>query len=95
MLDRGRFVISPGRVAKILEARKIIIGVRIDWMGYVTDTGNTAHWVVLEHVKPFGINNGICTIYNPYNNALEYVDWRELLKSARKWNSFSGLIIEE
>lgn len=88
------FVYSPMRIREVIDAGwKIIFGVKIDSRGYVSDYGRlTSHWVVLEYLRPFGINNASMTFYNPYNEEFEETDYREFMASAFSWSSFSAIM---
>jgi hypothetical protein len=93
--DNGRFLLSPRRVQWLLDdGWKIVIGIRINYAGYLDPAGTIAHWGTLERLEPFGINNAKGTWFNSYNNALEPFDWRvELIPASKRWNSFSWLAL--
>jgi hypothetical protein len=96
LITDGRFILSPGRLNEILRAGwGIIIGVRIDYSGYLTDSGLIGHWMTLEFIEPFGVGNGKAEGFNSYDNSINYWEYREMIRSMKKWNSFSGLILRK
>lgn len=76
-----RTLVTPGRVARLLQERRAIIGVSIEGaLGRLKPSG-IPHWVVLEQVHPRGINDAVVEIYNPYTNQMEIYSWAELIAS--------------
>lgn len=77
-------------VARQLDSYQLIIGVRIDYTGYLVGQGIN-HWVVVESITPAAGNSANVVIYNPYLNAMQPFGWRELMTSTGA--SKNGLLI--
>lgn len=71
---------SPYVVREQLVSCQAIVGVQIDYSGYLVGKG-IPHWVALESVLVIDDTHAICTIYNPYTNAMEPYSWKELMTS--------------
>ena len=82
---------SPLGVSIVLEQYQAIIGVSIDYTGYLVANG-IRHWVVLERILVIDNNHAICDIYNPYTNAMEPYSWKEIKTSMGTYKQ--GLWIE-
>lgn len=70
----------PYIVREQLASYQAIIGVHIDYTGYLVGKG-IPHWVVLESVLVIDDLHAICDIYNPFTNAIEPYSWKELMTS--------------
>lgn len=57
-----------------------IIGVQIDYTGYLVGKG-IAHWVVLDKLTVANDSHAIADIYNPYTNSIEPYSWKEIMTS--------------
>lgn len=77
--------------AMMLDYHQAIVGVHIDWTGYLVGRG-TPHWVVLENIIVADSNHATATIYNPYTNKLEPYSWREFMTSTGAYKN--GIWIE-
>jgi len=89
----GRFNASnmiPEYIAEVLKEYQAIVGVQIDYTGYLVGKG-IPHWVVLDRVQVMN-NRAIVDIYNPYTNSIEPYSWRELMTSTGAYKQ--GLWIE-
>lgn len=76
-----RSLVTPQRLEGVLLANRIIVGCRIETaLGRLRASG-VPHWVVVESVYPYGINNAATYLYNPYTNVMEAYTWSELLAS--------------
>lgn len=82
---------SPLGVSIVLEQYQAIIGVNIDYTGYLVANG-IRHWVVLERILVIDNNHAICDIYNPYTNAMEPYSWKEIKTSMGTYKQ--GLWVE-
>lgn len=75
---------SPLPTLEYLSAQLIdqqaIIGVNIDYTGYLVGKG-IPHWVVLNKLTVADKNHAIADIYNPYTNAIEPYSWKEVMTS--------------
>jgi hypothetical protein len=67
-------------IESILQEHRIVIGVQIDYSGYLVGKG-IPHWVVLDAITVIDSTHAICDIYNPYTNATEPYSWKELMTS--------------
>jgi hypothetical protein len=77
-----RFLLSPGRMAKMLETYFLIAGVNIDGVTGVLKPGiNVRHWVVVDKITPVGKNGGWVELYNPFQNRWEEYSYREFENS--------------
>lgn len=79
-LTAARFK-SPYALQEQLATHQTIIGVQIDYTGYLVTKG-IPHWVVLERILPIDELHAICDIYNPFTNAMEPYSWKELIVAA-------------
>ena len=78
-----KFAAVPMNVDAIQEKLtqyQAIVGVKIDWTGYLVGSG-ISHWIVLENIHVVDKHRAIVDIYNPYTNRLEPYSWRELMTS--------------
>jgi hypothetical protein len=87
-LDRGlwdavlnRPLVTPGRMAKMLEDHRAIASVHIDGASGNLRGGGILHWVVIEKVIPDGAGRGWVELYNPFCNRMQRYSWDELMKS--------------
>lgn len=71
---------NPAAINLALEQYRAIVGVKIDYGGYLVGNG-IPHWVVLERLMVIDNTHAICDIYNPFTNAMEAYSWRELMIS--------------
>lgn len=71
---------SPLMIKDVLVGYQAIIGVHIDYTGYLVGSG-IPHWVVLENLTLVDNNHSIVDIYNPYTNNIEPYSWREFMNS--------------
>jgi hypothetical protein len=71
---------SPLGVGIVLEQYQAIIGVNIDWTGYLVGSG-IRHWVVLDGVEALDNQYAICRIYNPFTNNIRPFSWKEVQTS--------------
>ena len=77
----NRPLVTPRRMAKLLEEHQIILGVKIDGaLGNLRGQG-IGHWVVVDSIMPDGINGGYVHLYNPFPNRKQDYSWRELTAS--------------
>lgn len=74
ILDLNIFY-TPGRMKRILEDYYLIANVGLKGGKLYTKAGGggtyAGHWIVLDIVKPYGINEGWVEVYNPYYNKRE------------------------
>ncbi len=85
-------LVSPGRIAKMLETYLLIAGVNIDGLtGKLKPGDDVRHWVVVDKLTPVGKNRGWVELYNPYPNCWEEYSYREFVNSAGYW---SGLWVK-
>lgn len=87
-LDKGlwepvlnRPLVTPGRMAKMLETHRAIVSVHIDGATGNLRGGGILHWVVLDQVIPDGAGRGWVELYNPFNNRVQRYSYDELIKS--------------
>ena len=71
---------NPYIVREQLVEYQAIVGVQIDYTGYLVGKG-IPHWVVLNNVLVIDDTHAICTIYNPFTNAMEPYSFKELMTS--------------
>jgi hypothetical protein len=68
-------IYTPGRMKRILEDYYLIANVGLKGGKLYTKAGGettfAGHWIVLDKVKPYGINEGWVEVYNPYYNKRE------------------------
>ena len=77
-----RFLLSPGRMAKMLENHFLIAGVNIDRLTGKLKPGNEVrHWVVVDKITPVGKNGGWVELYNSFQNRWEEYSYREFENS--------------
>ena len=87
-----KYLFSPGRLAKMLEAYLFIAGVNIDGItGRLKAGDDIRHWVVVDKIAPVGKqvggNGGWVELYNPFLNRREEYSFREFAKSVgAQWN---------
>ena len=91
--DAKTFLLSPGRMQKMLKTHFLIAGVAIDGMsGKLINRKkpHVPHWVVVEKIDPvgrfsfensFGGNGGWVVLYNPFMNRREEYTYREFTNS--------------
>lgn len=76
-----RFTLAtPEFFSEKLKLQKSIVGVQIDYTGYLVGKG-IPHWVVLDRITVIDKNHAIVDIFNPYTNALEPYSWKEFMTS--------------
>jgi len=63
-----------------LDSYQAIMGVQIDYSGYLVGKG-IPHWIVLESLSVDSNIHAIATIYNPFTNSMERYSWREIMTS--------------
>lgn len=83
---------SPSRFKKQLEARYLIVNVRIDSSGKLIskeEGKGPKHWVVLDKITPYGVNRGRVEIYNPYPNRREEYSYADFIRSCAP--TYTGL----
>lgn len=83
--------INPFMFLAMLDKYQLIVGVSIDYTGYLVGQG-IRHWVVLDRIMVIGDKHAICDLYNPFTNAMEPYSWKELMTSTGA--SKQGLWIE-
>ncbi len=85
VIGKRPYLATPGRMAKMLQNNWLIAGVRIDnRTGEFVRSGganHVGHWIVVEAVTPFGLNNGDARVYNPFPNNYQTITFRLLLES--------------
>lgn len=85
VIGKRPYLVTPGRMAKLLQDHWLIAGVKIDnRTGEFVRSGganHVGHWVVIESVAPFGINNGYVHLYNPFPNNYQTITFRLLMQS--------------
>ncbi len=85
VIGKRPYLATPGRMAKMLQNNWLIAGVRIDnRTGEFVRSGganHVGHWIVVEAVTPFGLNNGDVRVYNPFPNNYQTITFRLLLES--------------
>ena len=85
VIGKRPYLATPGRMAKMLQNNWLIAGVRIDnRTGEFVRSGGSnhvGHWIVVETVTPFGLNNGDVRVYNPFPNNYQTITFRLLLES--------------
>ena len=90
----GQYLLSPGRIKKMLETHFLIVGVgisnRTGELRKGMGPGIARHWEVLEEIHPTGRhyqsfhrggNGGFVKLYNPFTNKHEEYSYRELTES--------------
>jgi hypothetical protein len=90
----GQYLLSPGRIKKMLETHFLIVGVGINnrtgELRKGIGPGIARHWEVLEEMHPTGRhyeafhrggNGGFVKLYNPFTNKHEEYSYRELTES--------------
>ena len=77
----NRPLVTPGRMSRLAQDYRAIVGVKIDGVTGALRGGGIAHWVVLENVYPDGINRGTVEIYNPFTNTMQGYSWPEFATS--------------
>lgn len=94
---------TPDAVANKLVGFQAIVGVKIDWTGYLVGSG-IAHWVALDRINVIDKNHAIVDIYNPYTNRKEPYSWREFMTSTgsykngiwvKRYETNSGILQEQ
>jgi hypothetical protein len=79
-------------MAKMLQTNWLIAGVKIDnRTGEFVRSGSAnhvGHWVVIENVTPFGINDGNVQLYNPFPNDYQTITFRLLMQSMGSGDPF-------
>jgi hypothetical protein len=85
VIGKRPYLATPGRMEKMLQNNWLIAGVRIDnRTGEFVRSGganHVGHWIVVETVTPFGLNNGHVRVYNPFPNNYQMITFRLLLES--------------
>lgn len=71
--------LSPGRFQKMLENYYLIAGVKIDRITGKLKAQGVGHWVVLDKIRPNGINGGWVEIYNPFPNKRQEYSYDEFI----------------
>lgn len=75
-------LITPTRLKeKIDEGNVLIAGVKIDGNGSVNPNGAIPHWVVVDNIKPIGVNSGSVQLYNPFHNQQEIYNYETFIKA--------------
>lgn len=74
-------VLTPERLRSKLETYYLIAGVKISKITGDLESQGINHWVVVEDVVPFGINNGTVMLYNPFENRPERYGFKEFSRS--------------
>jgi len=81
------FRITPGRIARMLEKHYLIAGVRIDNLTGKLRGQGVGHWVVLDKIKPYGVNGGWVELYNPFPNRRQEYSYDEFIDaSSPNWS---------
>lgn len=86
-----RALVSPGRMAKLLETHRAIAGVKISGSTGTLQNSGVLHWVVVEKVIPDGVNRGWVELYNPFPNQMQRYSWSEF---AASMGSPYGLLVK-
>ena len=81
--------ITSSRVSKKLATHHLVALVHIDSTGEIVffdalkdrTPDMLLHWIVVDQVAPFGFNDGVVTLYNPYSNNMEKIAYRLLCQS--------------
>jgi hypothetical protein len=85
LIGKRPYLATSGRMAKMLQSNWLLAGVRIDnRTGVFVRSGgpnHVDHWIVVEAVTPFGLNNGYVQVYNPFPNDYQTITFRLLLES--------------
>jgi hypothetical protein len=94
-----KYMLSPGRMAKMLETHYLIAGVNIDGItGKLKGGQDVRHWVVVDKITPVGRNiggnGGWVELYNPFPNSWEEYSYREFTKSVGAQGSWIGLWVK-
>lgn len=83
--------IKPIAFLAMLDKYQLILGVSIDYTGYLVGQG-IRHWEVLERIMVVDERHAICDLYNPFTNAMEPYSWKELTTSMGPYKQ--GLWVE-
>jgi hypothetical protein len=75
-------LITPGKMAGLLQSHKVIMSVRIDPRFGNLQVSGVLHWVVVHNVIPDGIGRGFVELYNPFPNRRQRYSWQEFMASA-------------
>lgn len=67
-------------VKSMLVYCQAVVGVQIDYQGYLVGKG-IPHWVVLDRISVADSIHAVVDIYNPYTNKIEPYSWKELMTS--------------
>jgi hypothetical protein len=84
-------IMNPYIVREQLVDYQAIVGVQIDYSGYLVGKG-IPHWIVLDKITVIDERHAICDIYNPFNNSIRPFSWRELMISTGSYKQ--GLWVE-
>ena len=90
----GGILVSPRRIMEKLRTHDCIVGVKIDSKGRIK-SGGVGHWVCIEDVEPYGIEDGLVTVYNPFPNTYEKIGYEELMASMKNWSGLTGLWVKK
>lgn len=77
-----RTLMTPGRVAKLLQAFRMIVGCTIEGQFGRMKARGIPHWVVVEEICLEG-RGGLVKIYNPFSNSMEKYSWEEFVASVK------------
>jgi hypothetical protein len=91
ILPFNKVIMSPYVVQAQLEQYQAIVGVQIDYSGYLVGKG-IPHWIVLDNIMVIDDTHAIVDIFNPYTNAHEPYSWKELMTSTGAYKQ--GLWVE-
>lgn len=83
--------VTPLAIQTSLQFSQAIIGVQIDYRGYLVGKG-IPHWVVLETLHYYNPIHSVVDIYNPFTNHIEPYTWQELMISTGAYKQ--GIWIE-
>lgn len=72
--------VTPIAIYEMLKNYQAIVGVQIDYTGYLVGRG-IPHWIVIESIEISDSNHAIINIYNPFDNLINPYSWRELMTS--------------
>ena len=85
VIGKRPYLATPGRMAGMLQNNWLLAGVHIDnRTGEFVRSGgpnHIGHWIVVETLTPFGLNNGNVRVYNPFPNNHQMITFRLLLES--------------
>lgn len=87
----GGLGLKPMFVAQMLAFYQAIVGVHIDYTGYLVGKG-IPHWVVLHSITIADENHAVVNLYNPFTNFIEPYSWKELMTSTGSYKQ--GLWVE-